>query len=187
MGVYLDLFIAFLKMGFFAIGGGYAMLPLISEEVLSHNWMSSSELINFLAVSESTPGSMSVNMATYVGLKAAGFAGEIAAVLGVITPSFLIMLLIAIFYDRFIRNKTISYVLEGLNPVVVGMIASAVITVGKEVFFPQGEDIVFGSYTVPVSIVIFLFCLILNHKKMHPILIILLSGILGIVSGILFK
>jgi len=187
MKVYLDLFIAFFKMGLFAIGGGYAMLPLIREEVLNHGWMSNAELINFLAVSESTPGSMSVNMATYVGLKAEGFFGQFFAVLGVIAPSFLIMLMIAIFYDRFIRNKTISYVLNGLNPVVVGMIASAVITVGSDVFFPESEDIVFGSYTVIVSVLIFILCMFMNHKKMHPIAMILTAGILGVAAGLILK
>lgn len=187
MKVYLDLFLAFLKMGFFSIGGGYAMLPLIREEVTKHNWMNANELINFLAVSESTPGSMSVNMASYVGLKVAGFLGQFFAILGVIAPSFIIMLLIAIYFDRFIKNKTISYVLDGLNPIVVGMIGSAIITVGKDVFIPEGEDLVLGIYTIPVSIGIFLMCLILNHFKKSPITIILISAIVGILCGVLIN
>ena len=185
MMVYLELFLVFLKMGFFAIGGGYAMLPLIRAEVLGHGWMSNAELINFLAVSESTPGSMSVNMASYVGLKTAGFFGQLAAILGVMLPSFLIMLLIAIFYDRFIRNKTISYVLEGLKPVVVGMVASAIITVGLEVFFPASEDLVYGSYSFIISLLIFALCLLLNHYKQGPITIIAIAGILGILAGVI--
>ena len=185
MKLYFDLFFAFLKMGLFAIGGGYAMLPLIREEVLSHGWMSNAELINFLAVSESTPGSMSVNMATYVGLKAGGFFGQVAAVLGVILPSFTIMLLIAVFYDRFIKNKTISYVLEGLKPVVVGMIASAIISVGQEVFFPEAEDILFGSYNFLLCLLIFAICLFLNYRKTGPILIIAISALLGIGAGLI--
>ena len=184
MKVYIDLFLAFLKMGFFAIGGGYAMLPLIREEVIGHSWMNSAELINFLAVSESTPGSMSVNMATYVGLKAAGAPGLLSAVAGVMFPSFAIMLLIAINYDRFIKNKTISYCLEGLKPVVVGMIASAIISVGKDVFFPEGEDIVFGGASPYISLLIFAVCLMMNHFKKGPILIIAVSALLGIFAGV---
>ena len=185
MKLYLDLFFAFLKMGFFAIGGGYAMLPLIRQEVIGHGWMNNSELINFLAVSESTPGSMSVNMAAYVGLKAGGITGLLSAVSGVIFPSFLIMLLVAIFYDRFIRNKAIAYVLEGLKPVVVGMIASAVISVGEEVFFPKGEDMLFGPLSSYISVFIFLICLAMNHFKKGPIAIIAVSAILGIAAGVI--
>ncbi|MBQ6215984.1 MAG: chromate transporter [Erysipelotrichaceae bacterium] len=185
MKLYLDLFTAFLKMGFFAIGGGYAMLPLIRQEVLGHEWMSNAELINFLAVSESTPGSMSVNMATYIGLKTGNIPGLIAAVLGVSLPSFAIMLLIAIFYDRFIKNKAIAYVLEGLKPVVVGMIASAVISVGEEVFFPKGEDVVFGPLSSCVPFFIFLICLGMNHFKKGPIAIIGVSALLGVLAGVL--
>ena len=180
MKVYFDLFFSFLKMGLFSIGGGYAMLPLVRQEVVKHSWMQAGELLNFLAISESTPGSMSVNMAAYVGLKVAGIPGQIVAILGVITPSFVIMLLIAIFYDRFIRNRTISYVLKGLNPIVVGMVASAIITVGKDVFVPA-----LGIYTVPVSIIIFGLCLLLNHHKKGPILIIIVAAVSGIVAGLL--
>ena len=185
MKIYLELFLAFLKMGFFAIGGGYAMLPLIREEVIGHGWMNNAELINFLAVSESTPGSMSVNMASYVGMKTMGFPGQIAAILGVMLPSFTIMLLIAIYYDRFIKNKTIAYILEGLKPVVVGMIASAVISVGSDVFFPEGNELVFKDRTLIVSILIFTLCLILNHFRKGPITIIVIAGICGILAGII--
>lgn len=185
MKVYFDLFFSFLKMGLFSIGGGYAMLPLVRQEVVKHSWMQAGELLNFLAISESTPGSMSVNMAAYVGLKVAGIPGQIVAILGVITPSFVIMLLIAIFYDRFIRNRTISYVLKGLNPIVVGMVASAIITVGKDVFVPEGDDNALGIYTVPVSIIIFGLCLLLNHHKKGPILIIIVAAVSGIVAGLL--
>ena len=182
---YIELFFAFLKMGSFAIGGGYAMLPLIREEVVGHGWMNNAELINFMAVSESTPGSMSVNMASYVGLKTGGLIGQLIAILGVMLPSFLIMLMIAIFYDKFIRNKKISYVLEGLKPAVVAMVASAIITVGMEVFIPEAEDMVYGNMTIPVSILIFGICLFLNYKKKGPILMIAIAGVLGILAGVL--
>ena len=137
MKVLTELFLSFLKMGFFSIGGGYSMLPFIEDEVVRHGWMDIEELVNFLAVSESTPGSMSVNMACFVGLKTAKLPGLLAATLGVSLPSFGVMLLIAVFYRQFKVNKAVLSVLKGLQPTVTGLIASAIITVGISVFFPD--------------------------------------------------
>ena len=185
MKVYFDLFLAFVKIGLFAIGGEHAVLPLIREEVLGHSWMSNADLISFLAVCRPIPGPMSLNMAVYAGLKAGGLFGQLFAILGVLFPSFLIMFLIAVFYDRLIRNRTVSYILQGLKPAVVAMIASAFLTLGREVFFPEGKDSAFGSYSAFICAFIFIVCLILNHFRKGPVTIIAVSGVLGIIAGIL--
>ena len=103
----LELFVTFFKIGLFTIGGGYAMLPLIQADVQAHGWMTAEELVNFIAVSESTPGPFAVNVSTYVGAELAGLPGALCATLGVVLPSFLIILLVARFYAAF-RSSAIS-------------------------------------------------------------------------------
>lgn len=120
--ILLELFLTFFKIGLFTFGGGYAMLPLIQAETASHGWISEEELINFIAVSESTPGPFAVNISTYIGMTTGGFAGAFSATLGVVSPSFLIILLVAKFYEKFRENKVVSGCMSGLKPAVVGMI-----------------------------------------------------------------
>lgn len=110
--IYLELFWTFFKIGAFTFGGGYAMLPLIQAEVESHGWMASADLVNFVAVSESTPGPFAVNISTYVGTELAGIPGGIFATLGVVLPSFLIILLVARCFEAF-RNSRIDKRLHG--------------------------------------------------------------------------
>ncbi len=182
--IYLELFLTFLKIGAFTFGGGYAMLPLVQSEVLSKGWMTAEELINFVAVSESTPGPFAVNVATYVGSTTAGVPGAICATLGVVTPSFLVILLVARIYRAFQQNFAVQGVLRGLRPTVAGLIAAAVLSVGQGVFFPDGTLIsVFSTYLFWISAGIFVLNLILVFKKISPILLIGLSAALGIAFG----
>ncbi len=206
MMLYLDLFLTFFKIGAFTFGGGYAMLPLVQQEVMAHRWMTSAELINFIAVSESTPGPFAVNMSTYVGSVTGGFFGAVCATLGVILPSFLIILLIAKAYKKFADSCIVKGVMSGLRPAVVGMIGASVISVGTNVFFGAdipwlylkqigaalGSDrgvlgIINGAAHTSVfwvSMTIFVLALLLRlWKKIHPIKIILLSALLGIAAG----
>lgn len=183
----LKLFLTFLKIGTFTFGGGYAMLPLIEKEVISQGWMDLEQLVNFIAVSESTPGPFAVNISTYIGMETAGFAGACCATFGVVLPSFLIIVIIAKLFDGFSENKYVKGCMSGLRPAVVGMIASAVISVGSSVFFAEGVTI--SALTTPqfiISVMIFVLMLILAFMKKHPILIILLSAVLGIIGGCLF-
>ena len=163
--LYLELFATFFKIGLFTIGGGYAMLPMIQADVLAKGWMTAEELVNFIAVSESTPGPFAVNVSTYIGAELAGLSGALCATLGVVLPSFLIILLVARFYTA-------------------GMIGAAVVSVGQTVFLPDGLAAV-TAYPLFCSLVIFALMAFLTHKKLHPIAIILLSALLGIVSGYL--
>ncbi len=176
--IYLTLLWTFFKIGAFTFGGGYAMLPLIQAEVAAHNWMSGAELVNFVAVSESTPGPFAVNIATYVGAETGGIVGAVCATAGVVLPSFIIILIVAKFFDKFKNSRTVSGCMSGLRPAVVGLIASAVISVGQTVFLPWN-----GLAAFLASGGIFGFSLLLVFKKLHPIIVIVISGVLGIALG----
>ena len=182
--ILLELFWVFLRIGAFTFGGGYAMLPLISEQVLSRGWMESEELVNFIAVSESTPGPFAVNISTYIGTQLAALPGAISATLGVALPSFLIILLIAKCFDAFQHSTAVKGCMSGLRPAVVALIGSTVVSVGKTVFFPQGVTAaLFTSAPFYVSVGLFALTTVLAFRKKHPILIIVLSAAVGIVAG----
>ena len=174
------LFLTFFKIGLFTFGGGYAMLPLVQGEVLAHGWMSLEEVLDFVAVSESTPGPFAVNMSTYVGRITGGLAGAAGATLGVVLPSFLVILLVAHFYDRFRTSRLVQNAMAGLRPAVVGMIAAALFSTAKAVFFPVEPE---SPAALAVHAGIFLLTAILAFRKTHPILLILLSAALGIAAG----
>lgn len=185
--IYLELFLTFLKIGAFTFGGGYAMIPLIEEQVTRFNGISSEDIIDFIAISESTPGPIAVNMATYVGSEVGGVFGAVCATLGVTLPSFIIILIVAKFFQKFSSNKAVKGLMSGLKPAVVGLIASAVISVGMTVFIPDGFTVgIFRNISFYITLAIFVLCLILAFRKLHPILIILISAILGIICGYLF-
>lgn len=185
--IFLDLFLTFLKIGAFTFGGGYAMLPLIQEAVLEHGWLEETEIVNFIAVSESTPGPFAINISTYVGTEMGGFLGAVCATLGVVLPSFVIILIVAGFYKRFRESKAVKGVMSGLKPAVIGLISGAIISVGKTAFFPNGFSIeAFKSPDVYVAVGIFAAMLLLAFKKVHPIVIILISAAIGIFYGYLF-
>ena len=197
MNIFLDLFLTFFKIGAFTFGGGYAMLPLMQEEVLAHKWMELSSVVNFIAVSESTPGPFAINMATYVGSEVGGaygvmgsVFGSFCATLGVVLPSFIIILIVAKCFEKFKNSFVVKGCMTGLKPAVVGLIGSAIISVALTVFLPSGvsmaglmdsiKDVAFYCY-----IAIFVLCTVLAFKKVHPIIIIVLAAGLGIAVGYL--
>jgi len=184
--IYLTLFWTFFEIGAFTFGGGYAMLPLIQAQVEAHGWLTSRELIDFIAVSESTPGPFAVNVSTYVGAETGGVFGAFCATLGVILPSFLVILFVARCFAKFQSNRFVKGGMSGLKPAVVGLIAAAVISTGRTVFFPAGISAAAClSFAFLSSLLIFAVMLLLSFKKVHPILIILLSGACGIGAGYL--
>ncbi|MBR5985780.1 MAG: chromate transporter [Clostridia bacterium] len=172
----LDLFLMFFKIGAFTFGGGYAMLPLIQEEVASRGLMSVEELVSFVAISESTPGPFAINIATYVGMHHAGIWGSVFSTLGVVMPSFIIILIVAHFFEKFKTNRIVKGLMSGLRPAVVGLLAAAVVTMGRSVFFRDGW--VFDLKLL-LAACIFALTLYLSLKKKHPILLIVLAAALG--------
>lgn len=183
--IYLELFITFFKIGLFTFGGGYAMIPLITAEVQSHNWMALEDLINFIAVSESTPGPFAINISTYIGAELGGIFGSLCATLGVVLPSFAIILIVAKIYDKFCNSKVVKGCMSGLKPAVIGLIGAAVISVASTVFFPDSITLdVFKTPEFYVSLVLFIAMLFLIlKKKLHPIIIICISAAVGIGAG----
>jgi len=186
--IYLELFWTFLTIGAMTFGGGYAMLPLIQSEVAAR-WgdvISEQSMIDFVAVSESTPGPFAINMATYVGSELGGVFGSVCATLGVVVPSFVIILIVARCYDQFRTNRVVKGCMTGLKPAVVGLIANAVLNVLMTVFFPAGWTLaVFTTPSFYIYAGIFAVMLLLAFKKVHPIIIICLSAVIGITVGYL--
>lgn len=194
--IYLELFLTFLMIGAVTFGGGYAMLPLIQEQV-GLRWgdiIGQEALVDFVAVSESTPGPFAINMATFVGSTVGGQHGGVlmsvfgafCSTMGVVLPSFVIILIVARCYEKFKQNRIVKGCMTGLKPAVVGLIGSAVISVVLTVFFPAGFMLsVLTDASFYVSLGIFIVMVILSFKKVHPIVIICLSAIIGIVAGYL--
>ena len=174
--IYLELFWTFFTIGAFTFGGGYAMLPLIQIEVVNKGWLANEAVINFIAVSESTPGPFAINMATYVGSEMGGILGAACATLGVVMPSFIIILIVAKCYDRFKQSKLVKGAMSGLKPAVIGMIGTAVLSIGKTVFVQPGL-LFSGALFVAMGVLAF--------KKVHPIIIICISAAAGILAGVL--
>ena len=186
--IFFELFITFFKIGLFTFGGGYAMLPLIQEEVLAKKWSTNSELLDFIAVSESTPGPFAINISTFLGSEMGGILGSVCATLGVVLPSFIVILTVAQFFEKFKNNDIVKGCMSGLKPAVIGLIGSAIISVGKEVFFPTGVtlDTINAVFTAPafyIQLGLFAVMAVAAFKKLHPILIICISAVVGIVAG----
>lgn len=187
--IYLRLFFEFFKTGLFAVGGGMATLPFLYDISEKTGWFTTAQLADMVAVSESTPGPIGVNMATYVGFTSAGILGSVVATLGLITPSVIIILLIARALQAFRQNKYVDSAFYGLRPCSVGLIAAAGILVVKiamfntELYAQTGRiaDLVnFKAIILAAALLVFTRY-IKATKKLHPICFILTSAVIGIV------
>ena len=138
--IYLKLFWTFFKIGLFTFGGGYAMIPLISQEVVGLNWLTEAQLINYIGISEATPGPFAINIATFVGAAQGGFLGAVCATLGVVLPSFIIILLIASIFRHFEENKFVKGALRGINPVVYALIIGTGVVLLVKNFWTNAFD-----------------------------------------------
>lgn len=176
----LDLFFTFFKIGLFTIGGGYAMIPMIEDEVISKAWITSNDLTNFLALSESTPGPFAVNVATFIGYNKAGFLGALLTTFGLVLPSFIIIVIISNVIFKMLKNRHVDNAMKGVRPVVVGLILSVVINLFIQAVF--GGSIQFKNISFS-SIIIFTIAFVMTRfkKTSSPILLILVSAVLGIV------
>ena len=185
--IYLRLFLTFLKIGAVSFGGGYGMISLMREDCLANAWLTENELLNFIAIAESTPGPIAVNMATFVGSSQAGFFGALLATLGVVLPSFLIILLIATLLTKLLKYAGVKAVLRGIRPAVIGMILATAVTMFFSVLFQVKNLTSAFIFNWKPSLIFGILCLlsVLYKKKkkqaLSPISLILLSGVLGIV------
>lgn len=185
MSILLDLFLTFLKIGAVSFGGGYGMISLIREECLAHAWLTESELLNFIAVAESTPGPIAVNMATFIGSSQAGFLGSLLATLGVVLPSFIIILVIAALITGLLKYKGVKAALMGVRPAIAAMIIATAITLLLSLAFSVTSFTSTVSFDVRSLIILAAVAAIsilykrCRNKNFSPILLILISGALG--------
>ncbi len=192
----LDLFLTFLKIGATSFGGGYGMIPLLTEEVLAHGWMTEAQLMNFIAISESTPGPVAINMATFIGAFEGAsvfggsvwgmFIGALLATLGVVLPAFIIILVIASLVKGLLKFAGVQAFLEGVRPVVIGLITATGIgmiltvvigikTIYDVVVFDWKAWVIFTA----MACVHYIYRLI-KKKTVSPIILILISAALGV-------
>ena len=179
-----ELFIGFLKVGCFAFGGAYGAIPLIRDVVLSYGWLDDEMLTYMIAVSESTPGPIMVNLATYVGSSRAGIAGALAATLAVVLPSFLIILLVTALLKALLKSPYVQAVLRGLKPCMIGIILAT----GAYMIFRNGIVVSDQSLSLkPLILTILLAGIYFDSRKLKkggisPILLICLSAVAGVAA-----
>ncbi len=173
--IYLQLFLSYLKIGFFGFGGGYAMLSLIQQEVVAgRGWITNEQFTDIVAISQMTPGPIAINSATYIGYEVGGVLGSVIATIAVSMPCFVIMLTMARFYLRVRNNPYMAGAMNAMRPVLIGMIASAALML----MFPA--DSVGASFIDVWSWLIFVVCLVLSYYKVNPILQIVLAAVAGV-------
>ena len=176
--IYLQLFWEFFKTGLFALGGGMATVPFLFDIGARTGWFTASELADMIAISESTPGPIGVNMATYVGFRSAGVLGGIVATIGLVTPSVIIILIVAKILSRFRNNPIVDTVFRYLRPAVIGLIMFALWQLVPLTFLGADRNILI----LPViAFAVLLFCL-LKFKKVHPIVWIGVGAVFGIIA-----
>lgn len=182
--IYLDLFLGFLKVGCFAFGGAYGAIPLIRDVVMFYGWLSDEMLTYMIAVSESTPGPIMVNLATYIGSSQAGFLGAVIATLAVVLPSFLIILLVTALLKTALKNKYVQAVLRGLKPCVIGIVLATGIYMVLGNCFSTVSAIKVNLQAIIITALLVASMFGYKHfakKKLSPILLIIISAVTGIV------
>lgn len=184
--VFLDLFFTFFLIGAVSFGGGYGMIPLIRSLVVERGWLSIEGVSNIIAIAETTPGPIAVNMATYIGSSVGGFLGSLLATIGVILPAFIIMLIIVKILKNFKENRYVQAFLEGVKPIVIALVMSVGVLMMLRCFHVN-----FGDFSTPATydfvslglmaglVFIKLFCSKVLKKNLSPIILIIFSAIVG--------
>ena len=186
MNIYLLLFLTFLEIGAVSFGGGYGMIALMKEKTVGYGWLSGDEFLNIIAISESTPGPIAVNIATFVGATQGGMLGAVCATVGVILPSFIIIIIISAFISNLLKYAGVKSVIDGMKPAVTGIILATAVTmllkavlaverIGDTLQLSYSRIIIFGI----VAVCFFGYKKIFK-KKINPIILIVLSAVLGI-------
>ena len=186
--IFFELFYVFFLIGLFTFGGGYAMIPMIQENVVARGWLSLDELTNFIAISEATPGPFAINIATFIGSTQGGILGSVCATIGVILPSIIIILIVAALFYKVISNKYVRGALDGVKPIVISLILStALILFIKIIFFSSnniGSTFAFDRAGLALFIILGISMIMykkIKKKSVHPIVLILVSAVLGII------
>lgn len=188
MNIYLELFLVFLKIGAVSFGGGYGMISFIQQEVVSRGWLDYDTLWNYIAIAESTPGPIAVNIATFIGSNQAGFMGSLLATLGIVLPAFCIILIIATVFKNFAKNKYVKAAFEGITPVIWGLIISTGLLLVVQCLYANYKNFeVAGTFNwhaliifaiVGVTMIVYR---LIKKKSMPPIATILVSAVAGMI------
>ena len=186
--IYLQLLWVYLKIGMFGFGGGYAMLSLIQHEIVDlHHWLTPQQFTDVVAISQMTPGPIAINAATFVGMKLTGMPGAVVATLGYITPSCIIVTIIAKLYLKYREMDMLQGILGGIRPAVVALIGSAGISILQTAFWGVSGKMVISD-TSWLMVGIFVVCVILLRKvKMNPIWVMVLAGVMKVSVELVWK
>ena len=183
--IYLQLFVEYFKIGLFAIGGGLATIPFLQQLAGKYGWFTTQELVNMIAISESTPGPIGVNMATYVGFQTAGIPGAIIAALGLETPSIIIIIIIAHYFMQFAEQPIVKAGFYGLRPAVTGLIAAAGFEVAKVSLFNlqryMDTKILMDLFDLKAIVLFGILLYLTNKYKKHPIVYLIAAGVVGVI------
>ena len=177
--IFLDLFLGFLRVGLFTFGGGYAAIPLIRDVVLEYGWLTEDQLTYMIGVSESTPGPIMVNLATYVGSSQGGALGSLLATLAVVLPYYCIILLILVLLKNIIRNPNVKAMLAGMQPCIIGIIIATGVQLALKACVPQGSVDIRALVIAAILVGTIVFWK-KQKKKITPIRLIAISAVLGI-------
>ena len=187
--IYLTLFLEFFKIGLFCFGGAFGMIPIIEETVVKHSWLTSNDFYNLVGVCESTPGPIAVNMATYIGSVKGGILGSLVATLGVVLPSFIIILLVASVLNKFTDNRHFKSFMQGVKPMIIALILSTgIMLLIKAIGF-----ISISQFNIDYEAIIILFIIglvyfipkYLFNKKISSAVFIVISAVIGIAVSII--
>ncbi|TCK90635.1 chromate transporter [Natranaerovirga hydrolytica] len=180
--VYINLFIEFFKIGIFSYGGGLAMLPLLQDTAISRGWITASQFADLIAISESTPGPIAINMATFIGFNSGGVFGSIIASLAVVLPAFILALILAKFLQHFNKHPMVQSVLIGVKAAVIGLVCTAVLQVALVSLYQSGygQLLTFYKDLDYKAIILFIIMLlgVIKYRK-NPIIYISIAGIIG--------
>ncbi|ODS49821.1 MAG: Chromate transport protein [Halanaerobium sp. 4-GBenrich] len=183
--IYLTLFFEFFKVGLFALGGGLAALPFLQDLIIKYGWMTAEELLNMIAISESTPGAIGINTATFIGYNTTGIAGGITATLGLAAPSIIIIIIIAHYFQKFNEHPLVESAFSGIRPAVAGLIASAAFELAQGGIFELNKlqlNQNFKDFFDYKSLLLLVFIFIAIRKfKQHPIVYIVFAAVIGII------
>ncbi len=181
----LRLFISFFGIGIVSIGGGLSIIPLLTDVMINNGWMTQAEIIDMIAISEMTPGPIGINMATYAGYQTAGVLGGLFATLGTVTPSIIIIVIIAHLYDKFKNSEYVMGTMKTIRPIVTGMIAAVCVSIAISSLFNvelyMQTNRLIDLFTIS-SIIIAVLVFVAGYKfKVHPVILVIVSAIVGIV------
>ena len=183
--IYLKLYLEFFKIGLFSVGGGLATLPFLQQLIYKYGWASSEELLNMIAISESTPGPIGINMATFLGYETAGVFGGILATVGIVTPSLIIIIIIAHYFTKFSEKHIVKSTFYGIRPAVAGLIGAAGFEVAKVSIFNFNKYVesrkISQVFDIKGIILFGVILFLIKKYNKHPIIYIIFAAFIGII------